>query len=97
MSNIYSNLEQLLAEKNILESKINEYKLRKKIIFETNGIEAILEQGKQLVQNDFTAQQVNNVLQNICRKAYEELCQIDKELQVMEEKLIALDNPIMSL
>ena len=97
MSNINSNLEQLLAEKNVLESKINEYKLRKQIIFETNGIEAILEQGKQLVQKGFTAQQANEVLQKICREAYEELCQIDKELQVMEEKLIALDNSIMSL
>jgi hypothetical protein len=49
------------------------------------------------VQKGFTAQQANEVLQKICREAYEELCQIDKELQVMEEKLIALDNSIMSL
>ncbi len=38
MSHTHPNLEQLLAEKNELESQIKDYKFRKQIIFETKGL-----------------------------------------------------------
>ena len=97
MSKTHANLEQLLVEKNALESKINEYKLHKTIIFEQKGIEAILEQGKQLVQKGFTAQQANEVLQKICREVCEELSKIDFEIEILEKKLSNIDNHSASL
>lgn len=97
MSNINSNLEQLLAEKNVLESKINEYKLHKTIIFEQKGIEVILKKGKQLVQKGFTAQQANEVLQKICHEVCEELSKIDFEIENLEKQLSNIDNNSESL
>lgn len=97
MSKTHTNLEQLLAEKNELESQIKDYKFRKQIIFETKGIEAILEQGKQLVQKGFTAQQANEVLQKICREVCEELSKIDLEIEILEKQLSNIDKSSESL
>lgn len=97
MSHTHPNLEQLLAQKNELESKINEYKLHKTIIFEQKGIEVILKKGKQLVQKGFTAQQADSVLQQICREVCEELSKIDFEIENLEKQLINIDNHSASL
>lgn len=97
MSHTHPNLEQLLVEKNVLESKINEYKLHKTIIFEQKGIEVILIKGKQLVQKGFTAQQANEVLQKICREVCEELSKIDLEIEILEKQLSIIDKSSESL
>lgn len=97
MSKTHADLEQLLVEKNVLKSKINEYKLHKTIIFEQKGIEVILKKGKQLVQKGFTAQQANEVLQKICREVCEELSKIDLEIEILEKQLSIIDKSSESL
>ncbi|MFW1857074.1 hypothetical protein [Acinetobacter defluvii] len=82
------NLDELLIEKETLNSNIENCKFNRRLIFENKGILYLLKKSNKLVcENGLTPEQANNELQQEIKKIQEEFLNIDLEQDHLYQKL----------
>lgn len=82
------NLDELLKEKESLNSDIENCKIAKKLIFDSKGILNLLQKANGLVHKEgLTLDQANNEIQKDLKKIQEDFFNIDLEQDHLYQKL----------